>query len=241
MARDAGVPDGHVVHVWGGAGTADSKDILGRSDYSRSPAMACALAETLARAGVTAGDLDAADLYSCYPVVPKLAVEILGLRPGIPRTTTGGLNAFGAPANDYSMHAVVSMVSVLRTGGRLGLVYGNGEVVTKHHAILLATEAHRRGYVGASERLPSRAPDPPSVREHVDGPAIVETYTVEYGRDGVAVKGYVIGRTAEGTRFAAHAHDPATLARLGATDAEAIGIAGIAHRADDGLNRFELR
>jgi acetyl-CoA C-acetyltransferase len=240
-ARDAGVPDGHVVHVWGGAGSADTKDLLARTDYSRSPAMAWALEQTLAGAGVTGSDLDVVDLYSCYPVVPKLALEILGLRAGVPRTTTGGLNAFGAPANNYSMHAVVSMVNVLRNEGRLGLVYGNGETVTKHHAILLATEAHEHGFVGAPEPLPSPAPDGPAVADHVEGTAIVETYTVEFGRDGGAVKGYVVARTPDGTRFAAHAYDPATLARLVATVAEPIGLAGVARPGDDGLNRFELQ
>ncbi len=240
-ARDAGVPDGHVVHVWGGAGSADTKDLFARTDYARSPAMACALEQTLARAEVTAADLDVVDLYSCYPVVPKLALEILGLRPDVPRTTTGGLNAFGAPANNYSMHAVASTVAALRTGGRIGLVYGNGEVVTKHHAVLLATDAHPHGYVGASEPLPSPASAPPPVAEHVDGPAVVETYTVEHARDGAAVKGYIVGRTLDGIRFGAHAHDPATLARLVATDTEPIGLTGVAGPADDGLNQFALR
>ena len=240
QARDWGVPETQLVYVWGGAGSADSKDLLARADYATSPAMACALEQTLAQAGIEGADLDIVDLYSCYPVVPKLAIEILGLREGVRRTATGGLNAFGAPANNYSLHAVVSITSALREGGSVGLVYGNGETVTKHHAILLARDVHVDGYVGAHQLSASPAADPPPIVDLADGPATVETYTVEHSRDGVPVTGYVIGRTADGGRFAAHSYEPSTLARLVSTHVEPIGAKGAVHTADDGLNRFEL-
>ena len=240
VARALGVPADRLVHVWGGAGCADSKDLLTRADYSHSPAMTAALEHTLALAGVTSDGLDVVDLYSCYPVVPKLALEVLRLRDGVPRTVTGGLNAFGAPANNYSLHSIVSTVASLRTSGRRGLVYGNGETVTKHHAVVLATEAHEHGYVGHREPVSSPAGEAPHVIEAAEGPALVEAYTVEHARDGRPETAYVIGRTADGSRFAALSTQPATLARLTDPTAEPIGTKGTVHTAGDGRNRFEL-
>jgi acetyl-CoA C-acetyltransferase len=239
-AREHGVPDERIVHVWGGAGCADSTDLLARVDYFRSPAMEIALAHTLGQTGLDVADIDVADLYSCYPVVPKLAIEALGLRTGVPRTATGGLNAFGAPANNYSLHAVVAVASAIRRGASIGLVYGNGEVVTKHHAVVLADHAHGEGYVGAGNDLAPVAGDVPEILDAADGPAVIETYTVEHDRDGRPATGYVVGRTATGARFVAHAHDPATLGRLVDTDDEPIGTKGTVSRGDDGLNVFTL-
>ena len=56
-------------------------------------------------------------------------------------TVTGGLTFFGAPLNTYMTHAACAMVRELRDGGKLGLLYGQGEFVTKHHALVLSRQA----------------------------------------------------------------------------------------------------
>jgi acetyl-CoA C-acetyltransferase len=132
------------------------------------------------------------------------------------------------------------VVSAIRGGASLGLVYGNGETVTKHHAVLLADRAHAQGYVGVVDPLLPVPGDVPEIVDAADGPAVVETYTVEHDRDGQPATGYVVGRTATGARFAAHARDAATLAHLVDTDAEPIGAKGTVVTGDDGLNRFTL-
>ena len=67
-----------------------------------------------------------------------------------------------------------------------------------------------------------------------------ETFTVEHDRDGRPQTGYVIGRTAAGTRFAAHAHEPVTLARLLDDVDDPIGAKGTVTAADDGRNHFSF-
>ena len=37
VAREAGLSESRLVHVWGGAGAADSREILERVSYGRSP------------------------------------------------------------------------------------------------------------------------------------------------------------------------------------------------------------
>ena len=80
-ARGHGVPGSGLTHVWGGAGADDPPDPLRRAGFSGSRGLGQALDRSLDAAGVAIGDLDLVDVYSCFPVVPKLAALHLGL-PG---------------------------------------------------------------------------------------------------------------------------------------------------------------
>ena len=71
-AREAGVPEDRIVHVWGGAAAHDAVDVLTRPTFAASAALSDVLDRTLAAAGLVAADLDVVDVYSCFPVVPKL-------------------------------------------------------------------------------------------------------------------------------------------------------------------------
>src|SRR6202030_1547312 len=84
---------------------------------------------------------DAIELYSCFPCVPKMARRTLGLGTDVEPTVTGGLTFFGAPLNTYMTHAACAMVRTLRGGARLGLLYGQGGFVTKHHGLVLSRQA----------------------------------------------------------------------------------------------------
>src|SRR6202011_3113390 len=81
------------------------------------------------------------ELYSCFPCVPKMARRMLGLGPDVQPTVTGGLTFFGAPLNTYMTHAACAMVRKMRDGAKLGLLYGQGGFVTKHHGLVLSRRA----------------------------------------------------------------------------------------------------
>lgn len=56
---------------------------------------------------LSASDIDLYDFYSCFPIVPKLACDHLGLsitNSSKPLTVLGGLTSFGGAGNNYSMH-----------------------------------------------------------------------------------------------------------------------------------------
>src|SRR3546814_2537538 len=58
---------------------------------------------------------DHVELYSCFPVVPKMALRTLGLdASSCTPTVAGGLTFFGGPLNNYMSHAVCAMVRILR-------------------------------------------------------------------------------------------------------------------------------
>ncbi len=205
VAQQYGITD--AIHVWGGAGADDTPDVLSRPSFGRAPALSHALDRCLAQAELTVGDLDLIDVYSCFPVVPKL----VGLHLGLPRdqalSVTGGHSSFGGPLNSYSLHALASMVQRLRAQPGTGLVHANGGFLTTQHAVILSSRPAPAGYVGQPEPHPAaEAPVPCRLPaelagDHLD--VVVETATVEHDRTGQPRQAFLVARTADGTRVAA--------------------------------------
>lgn len=149
-------------------------------------------------------------------------------------TSTGGLSFFGAPLNDYMTHAAAGLVRALRAApaGKAALLYGQGEYVTKHHALVLSSRPPPQGlpppdYSVQAAADARRGAVPPLVLRYV-GAASVETFTVVYGRDGQPSQGIVIARTPAGERLMARvaASDAATLKVLTDLDRSPVGCSG---------------
>lgn len=239
-ARTAGIADHRLIHFWGGAAANEPRDYLDRDQYYQSYAQDAVLEAALK---LTAGrGFDALELYSCFPCVPKMARRTLGLGADVQPTVTGGLTFFGAPLNNYMTHAVCAMVRRLRDGGGLGLVYGQGEFVTKHHAIVLSPEKpdHRLAAVDGAVQAEAdirRGPIPRFV-EAATGAARLETFTVIYDRDGRPAHGVVLALLEDGRRTMARvpATDEDTIDRLTALDHSPIGDDGMLTAGADGIS-----
>src|SRR6195256_1100274 len=143
-ARAAGIAEDRLVHIWGGASAEEPRDYLIRDQFFESHPQNAVLKAIMDLVGGDGRAFDAIELYSCFPCVPKMARRTLGLGPAVQPTVTGGLTFFGAPLNTYMTHAACAMVRKLRGGAKLGLLYGQGGFVTKHHALVLSREAPKR-------------------------------------------------------------------------------------------------
>ena len=188
---------------------------------------------------------DALELYSCFPCVPKMARRTLGLGENVAPTVTGGLTFFGAPLNNYMTHAICAMARRMRGAGGRGLVYGQGEFVTKHHAIVLSGQKadHRLMPVDAAIQAEAdmrRGPVPAFV-EAATGAAALETFTVIYDRDGRPAHGVVLALLKDGRRTMARvpADDTDTIDRLIALDRFPIGDGGILTAGADGISNWQ--
>ena len=232
-ARAAGVPETRLVHIWGGAAASEPESYLERDGFDHSKAQAAVLARAVELAGGAAENFGHLELYSCFPVVPKMALRALGLRmDDRSPTVTGGLSFFGGPLHNYMSHAACSMVRALRAApGTLGLLYGQGGYVTKHHALVVSGRAPEtplaRDYSVQSLAGAARGAIPPML-DGFSGEATVETYTVQFARDGEPTQGVVVLRTPSGARTMASVppEDTESLALLLATERNAIGVKG---------------
>lgn len=232
-ARAAGVPEANIVHIWGGAAAVEPENYLERDRYDHSTAQTAVLDKAVEIGGGDASQFDHLELYSCFPVVPKMALRTLGLDPTIQApTVTGGLTFFGGPLNNYMSHAVCAMVRALRASpDSRGLLYGQGGYVNKHHALVLSTGRAPHPlpttYSVQDEADRTRGPVPPLVEDYA-GPATVETYSVYFDRSGEPLQGIVICRTPNGERLMARvmAQDSESLALLLSTESSAVGAPG---------------
>lgn len=245
-ARAMGVPEEKIVYVWSGAGAHEPYDFLSRDSYDHAPAMAQVLQRTLAMNGVATPDIDLFELYSCFPCVPKLARRMLGLPADAQLSVAGGLTFFGGPGNNYMTHAITAMVRALRAGqGRVGLLHGNGEYVTKHHAAVIATAPpkHRICNENLQSAVDVQYGPVPELVENYEGPCAIETYTVSFTRKGEPDRGVVIARTPDGKRLVARVTtaEPDTLAFLVDAAQEPVGTPGFAYDRGDGLIHFSLQ
>jgi acetyl-CoA acetyltransferase len=239
LARALGIPDDNMVHVWGGASANEPRDYLARATYNQSTAQDAVLNAARALAGGRGVDL--LELYSCFPCVPKMARRSLGLGAEVQPTVTGGLSFFGAPLNNYMTHALCAMVRALRAGrGETGLLYGQGEFVTKHHALVLGRLPHAAGFDAQSDRqsiAESRRGPVPVLDPAYVGAATVETFSVPFGRDGLPRFGAVIARTPAGARVLARvaAADAVALESLCSETRSPVGVCGHVTQTNDGL------
>jgi acetyl-CoA C-acetyltransferase len=220
-----GVSEDRRVYLTGWAYAEDPASIAERADMSRSVAMSVAGGCALTQAGVGLDEIDALDVYSCFPSSLRLGCDALGLAVDDPRglTITGGLPYAGGPASGYMTHAIAGAVDRLRqTPGRI-LVTGVGMHMAKHVAAVWSADPGPNTTPPDAVALQAEV-DASQPRRQVlpafSGPATVCAYTVAHGRDGAPERGLVVLDTEAG-RALARVHDADLLA-----DAESRELVG---------------
>ncbi|MBW8059272.1 MAG: hypothetical protein FVQ78_02865 [Solirubrobacterales bacterium] len=157
-----------------------------RDRLASSPAIHAVGRGALHHAGVAIDEVAHVDLYSCFPAAVQIAARELGLAiddPARPLTVTGGLTFAGGPGNNYSAHAIATLVHLLRRDSdAYGLATAMGWYLTKHAVGIYSARPPRQPFAS----LDSQPQRPPARRARTDytGPATIEAYTVVYQRDG---------------------------------------------------------
>jgi acetyl-CoA C-acetyltransferase len=244
-AREAGIAEDRLIYAWGGASAEEPRDYLVRDQFFESHPQNAVLKAIMDLVEGDGKKFDAIELYSCFPCVPKMARRTLGLGSDVQPTVTGGLTFFGAPLNTYMTHAACAMVRKLRSGGKLGLLYGQGGFVTKHHALVVSKAPPREAL--AQETSVQAAADSnkravPEFVTDVSGKGKVESFTVLYGRGGEVEHGVVMLRTENDRRTLARipASDAATLAHLLDMDRTPVGSLGEITMTVDGVPEWRV-
>ncbi|WP_438729066.1 hypothetical protein ACR9YC_01670 [Parasphingorhabdus sp. DH2-15] len=172
-------------------GSAEAKDYLvsKRPDLSRSKAIEASLSMALERANKDTASIGHYDLYSCFPCAVTLAVEALGLDDETAElTVTGGLPFFGGAGNNYSMHAIVSMVEKLRAAPEdFGLVLANGGFLSKEAVGIYS--AQPSDYIPQLVDNQTQAEvdaQPEMQRLEQDCTGVIESYTIGYSKGSMA-------------------------------------------------------
>ncbi len=210
-ARELGVPEEKWIYLLGSGDASDIWHVTERINFHSSPSVKVAAEKAMEHAGVSVEEIDYLDLYSCFPCAPRIARNMLGISRDDPRplTVTGGMPCFGGPGNNYALHAICRTVELLRQDpAKIGLVQALSWYISKHSVGIYSGVPRRpewspvptESYQAELDRL-----EGPGVIDEATGDAVVETYTVLFDRNGLPVKGVVIGRQNDGKRFLSHA------------------------------------
>jgi acetyl-CoA C-acetyltransferase len=241
-----GVPEEHRVAFLGGASATDAWTPTERASLSSSPAYETAAAVAFDHAAIAPDDVDLFDLYSCFPCAVEFAMKALSLQidDPRPRTVTGGLAYAGGPGNDYSLHALAAMVDRLRSSSAgVGYVSALGMTATKHAISVLSTDPARIAAATGSATSGVDVPDsvrlgPPLVMHPPNGPATIETYTVEFDRASQPVRSMLVLRLPDGGRTVANGIEENFTALI---STEGVGKRGrLVAGAVDAPNQFAL-
>jgi acetyl-CoA C-acetyltransferase len=244
-ARAAGIAEEKLIYALGGASAEEPRDYLLRDQFYESHPQNAVLKAVMDLVEGDGKKFDAIELYSCFPCVPKMARRTLGLGVDVQPTVTGGLTFFGAPLNTYMTHAACAMVRKLRGGGNLGLLYGQGGFVTKHHGLVLSRQAPKQALAqdtSVQAEADRRKGAVPEFVTEASGKGKVESFTVIYGGKGDVEHGVVMMRTASDARTLARvpASDGATLAHLRNMDRTPVGSVGDIVTAEDGVLEWRV-
>jgi acetyl-CoA C-acetyltransferase len=244
-ARAAGVAEDRMVYLWGGASAEEPRDYLVRDQFFESHPQTAVLKAVMDLVEGDGKKFDAIELYSCFPCVPKMARRTLGLGSDVQPTVTGGLTFFGAPLNTYMTHAACAMVRKLRNGGDLGLLYGQGGFVTKHHGLVLSRQPPKEALkqdTSVQAEADSHRRIVPEFVTDASGKGKVESFTVIYGGKGDVEHGVVMLRTADDKRTLGRipASDAKTLSHLRNMDRTAVGTLGDIVMAEDGVPEWRV-
>src|SRR5690348_3640496 len=244
-AREAGAPEDKLVYPLGGASAEEPRDYLIRDQFYESHPQNAVLKAVMELVGGDGRKFDAIELYSCFPCVPKMARRTLGLGPDVQPTVTGGLTFFGAPLNTYMTHAACAMVRKLRNGAKLGLLYGQGGFVTKHHGLVVSRVAPREAIkqeTSVQAEADRNKGAVPEFANEATGKGKVEAFTVIYRNNGEIEHGVVMLRTEDSKRTLGRigADDAKTLAHLRNMDRTPVGSLGEITMAEDGVPQWRV-
>ena len=243
-ARAAGIPEDRIIHIHGGASAGEPMDFLKRDQYVCSAAQDAVLGQAMR---IAPHGFDRVELYSCFPAVPKMARRTLGLGADVPLSVMGGLSFAGAGLNCYMLHSACAMVRSLRAApADQALLYGQGGYVTKHHALVIGCRPAEPAWLmlgrDVQETCDNARGDAPAYDGAYQGSAVVESFSIVFGRGGEPSHGSVVGRTPGAARVFGKIDiaDDQTLAALLNLDAHPIGLPGRVSVGSDGLQQWAM-
>lgn len=216
--------------------------MIEKADYTRSPALATALARAQARAGLNAGDVECFDLYSCFPCAVSVARRELGISDADarPLTLTGGLGFFGGPGSNYALHGIASMAEAIASGRHAsGMTTALGWFMHKYAVGLYGAQPHDADLREADredDAHPEAGAPAVACAEEIGGRGRIETYTVIYDRAQSPQRALVYGRLEDGRRFVANADDD----DISALTAENQVGRTVSLRTDKSINRARI-
>ncbi|MHA1150411.1 MAG: hypothetical protein ACTSR8_19505 [Promethearchaeota archaeon] len=199
IAKELNIDKRKWVYPMGGADLKNIRYVTQRPKLHTAPALKKASQLALTQAGITLNDINAFDIYSCFPCMVEIACQELGIPENDERnlTITGGLPFFGGPMHNYSMHAIVTAVTLIRENPDIKiLITANGGYNSKHSVGVYGSVPGKEPWGMRDDSHVQKMIDSKALEEPVtqyNGIMIIDGYTIMYKTDGTPKRALVIG------------------------------------------------
>lgn len=203
-----GVPQSKRIHLRAATEMSFGIGLKERDVLHEHPGQTLAARRVLELAGLAADDLDHVDAYSCFPFAVQAGAAALGLGLDPLPSVTGGMTFFGGPLGSYVMHSKVCLFERLRAEpGSVGLVGSLGGHFAHFGYGIYSTDPGDGPFPAIEDVSDELAAFPrrKSTQVH-EGPARVESYTVEVTHEGPA-RLMLTAISDDGSRVFARSHD----------------------------------
>ena len=206
LAEELGINKDLWIYPMGGVDLDNIFAISQRPRLYDSPAIREASKIVLDKAGLTLNDIDAFDLYSCFPCMVEIARKEIGIPENDERdlTITGGLSFFGGPFSSYSLHSIVTAVDLIQSNPSMKImVLANGGYNTSQSFGIYGKDRPTESWledINSEVQEAIKAEALPEAIVEANGKMTIETYTFVYDREGQIQRGLVIGRMENGRR-----------------------------------------
>jgi len=220
IAKLLNIDKNHWIYLMGGVDLKNINQVYRRPRLDSSPAVREGSKVVLEQAGLKISDIDKFDLYSCFPSIVEIFMKELGIKEDDPRdlTVTGGLPYFGTPLSNYSLHAVINTVQLIRANPSLKvMVIANGGYNTKQSIGIYGNRPPKeewgtRDDSKMQESILKQALPEPEVQ--ASGKLTVEGYSIIYDREGPAKRAVLLGFLENKKRALAIVTEPEMLLAL---------------------------
>jgi len=206
IAESLNVKESLWIYPMGGADLQNIFAITQRPNLYDSPALKEASKLALKQAGLTLNDINAFDLYSCFPSIVQIALNEIGIskNDSRPLTLIGGLPFFGGPWSNYSLHAIVKAVEIIRKNPMFKVfIFANGGYNTKVSIGIYGKKPSQEPWGERDDTAIQKSllsnPLPKPI-EKANGIITIEAYTIIYNKEGLPTEGIAIGKLTNGIR-----------------------------------------
>ena len=129
-------------------------------------------------------DIDAYDLYSCFPAAVRMFKDSLRIDDDKPLTVTGSMPFAGGPLNSYVLHSSVAMIERIRTNKiSYGLVTGVSGMMTKQSFCVWGKE-YKEGFMHSDVTKKVQSEELPlNLSSKLDGEGKIVGYTFFESKD----------------------------------------------------------
>ena len=135
-------------------------------------------------------DIDAYDLYSCFPAAVRMFKDSLKIDDDKPLTVTGSMPFAGGPLNSYVLHSSVEMIKNIRANKiSYGLVTGVSGMMTKQ-SFCVWGKKYKEGFIHSDvtkKVISKESPLNLSSKLHGDGKIIGYTFFENNNQNMIAV------------------------------------------------------